>query len=1168
MREIRATTQHLIDTPCQRCPSQDWILVDGQPSLCARCKHPIPKYRYESDKESHAYYRANDALTNKDFDVALDEFKSYLKSYPNNPNAVMGLLLSQYKISYDFDLKTNQYIPRNHDIELPPNFEREILFKQAMALFKQVGDHDAITHWQRLASQINTTIREFNQFARESSSCEVFISFKHTEQNDKGEWVETPDAAIAEHLYEQLIQIGYSAESIFFSKIDNQHYTGDFEAKIYYKLRTAKLFILVGTSIDHIESPWVKNEWARYYSLMNQGKKHPESMMIVLEDKASYLSNLDSRLKRLNLIDYPSNSFAENFAAIIAKLKEKLGSFSPTLSLVNLDEILEDHEDDIPVDSSTKQVVIDFIDYSVTDIEKAKENEMHLLWERGFKDKVSSIATNLIESYPRNATAYQYLFLIEAHIDSLDELKTTAWLNDQGDLQTFFNYMTSIQELKRREAIEQIIVMTPKAIKEKKPLIYPLLKFLFSTKDLLHDSTILDNLETTLRETAIRFNDLELFDVIMQKNEGKITKELSNVLVQLLIKIPDLEFKDSILKYLYYQLKYEPNFADTFPGETITKRILSHEIQRLVNQKKVVHKSFLLLQKLIQTIKDSSFLLAQFKSIIFYLLKEGAFDLVNSFILTLHELNISPEYVAILKVLSQHQLRSLAELTHYPGKVDEDALYHLKDKILSIGNRHASHMMLSVIEQFEVHKQVELERRTRTLNQSDYLKFFKEFDNKIAIFKPKVFVKIKEKNIDLNENLVASNRFFESIYGEAFQSIYFLETSRLMFKGSYQFKQPYTFYLYPGVIIQDGDFSFTIQTFLKIECTKEMLSDDLILYIRMKSFEKLAPLNDDQSFNAIQLSRLFGIRNVNDLLLKDPNVAFESTLKTAVRLLLLPYENQVKEFLKLHPKQQNELQYLIEIMILNFPLDKESTLFSYLKSPINRSDFALIVKDYSLMKNEFTSRSLVNYIQLIALDPFEKQDEVLILNLIWSLFERNTLMGNQFLKQWFFRHKEIFDSSEYIEKINFFFPKIHDEINAIKNKSQVKKESIKTEEKAGVSQPIPLSVNYKNKEAFLDLLNQSTMAIAKSYFQKLIDAKNANDMDAYLTLGYVLAKGFMYRPSDIEKALDYLEEGCEKGSNACCILFRDIAKEGIIKNKIPKTDMWRERIKGVLDKIK
>jgi hypothetical protein len=46
------------------------------------------------------------------------------------------------------------------------------------------------------------------------------------------------------------------------------------------------------------------------------------------------------------------------------------------------------------------------------------------------------------------------------------------------------------------------------------------------------------------------------------------------------------------------------------------------------------------------------------------------------------------------------------------------------------------------------------------------------------------------------------------------------------------------------------------------------------------------------------------------------------------------------------------------------------------------------------------------------------------------------------------------------------------------------------------------------------------------------------DFNAYLTLGYVFSKGLKHRTPDIEKALDYLEEGCDLGSNACCFFSR------------------------------
>ena len=38
----------------------------------------------------------------------------------------------------------------------------------------------------------------------------------------------------------------------------------EYEPIIFKALHTSKIFILVGTSKEHIESNWVRNEWSRF----------------------------------------------------------------------------------------------------------------------------------------------------------------------------------------------------------------------------------------------------------------------------------------------------------------------------------------------------------------------------------------------------------------------------------------------------------------------------------------------------------------------------------------------------------------------------------------------------------------------------------------------------------------------------------------------------------------------------------------------------------------------------------------------------------------------------------------------------------------------------------------------------------------------------------------
>lgn len=1168
MKEIQSNTLFLVDVACQRCPSKDWILIEGQPSLCARCKHPIPKYKYSSKDEEHAYRTANDLLMDKDYDLALDAFKQSLKLYPNNPNAVMGLLLAQYKISYDFDVKAQRYIPRNHAIDLPPNIEKELLFKQAIALFNKIGDFEAIKHWQTLAESINQTIKEFNQFAKTSSSCDVFISFKHTEQDELGQWKETKDVVIAEAIYNLILAQGYTSDQVFFSKVDNQHYTGDFEAKIYHKLKTAKLFILIASSYENLESPWVKNEWARYYSMIGNGKKHPESMMVFLENKETYLAKLDSRIKRLNVFDYPQDDFPSAFANLFQRIQSNVGDFSPELSLINVESILS-MEDDIfeESDTVTSQVVIDFHDYEVTDLERAKENEMHILWEQGAKDKVGQIANALLASYPRNSIAYQYLFLIEAHIESLDQLSTTSWLNDHGDLQTFFNYMTTLQEGLRRERIEQIIKMSPLAIKEKKPLIYSLLTFLFVTKDLLFDTTVLFDLEQSLYQPCLKYHDLKLFEVILQYNNSVFNPKISELSVKLLEKIPSLETDESLLKFLYQQLKYQPEFAHTFPGSVISKRVLSREGNRLLKHRDVYEEKIIVIfQKIIFSLPDQPFIFRWSYLLIEWLFLGGKFDLANIFIVALQKANIHPEYVVLYKTMSQHKLNKISDLAKYPSDMEEDYLYQLKDKILSLTNKTLSNTILLVVDQYEINKKG-YTSSSFSSQSSDILKSRLEDNDQLVIYKPKVFSKIKLKDVYCPSPLFVSNLFFDSIQQESIDNVYMMNGSSLRFKGLYVFKKKITLHLSRGVFLIEGDHISEGLSDMTVHINEKETSDHLMQRLIFANIELLGHLNSDLNMNRLnilKLSNLASFENFNSIASLHP-----STLQV-VTLTLLPFEHHIEEYIKDGRLDASIYRPLLTESRLLFPFGslKMNTL---LHSAINRSDYSILLKRMASKVETSNSASLLNYAQCLALHPFEDIEPLKVFELLWEGFTLNDLNATKMVIQWIKKNPELLKNQEVVSRLTYFIPKalvLEEEVKVVEKppaKKIVKEEPILP--KPTINE-IKLPPTPTSKEGFLDLLNQSSSAIGKSLLQQLIERKKSGDLEAFYILGYVILKGFNHYNSSLEKGLMILEEGCLLGSTDCCQLFLESSKNAFLKGHIPKNPEWRMRIQKIFELTK
>ena len=89
--------------------------------------------------------------------------------------------------------------------------------------------------------------------------CDIFISFKHTDENGNV----TEDSVIAEDLYKMLTAKGYKA---FFSN-KSLEVTGNpkFKKEIDDALDKAKIMIVVLTKAEYATSRWVNYEWDTYY---------------------------------------------------------------------------------------------------------------------------------------------------------------------------------------------------------------------------------------------------------------------------------------------------------------------------------------------------------------------------------------------------------------------------------------------------------------------------------------------------------------------------------------------------------------------------------------------------------------------------------------------------------------------------------------------------------------------------------------------------------------------------------------------------------------------------------------------------------------------------------------------------------------------------------------
>lgn len=100
--------------------------------------------------------------------------------------------------------------------------------------------------------------------AKNTPEYDIFICYKESDEYEN----QTVDSKLAQELYEKLSLLGYN---VFFSRVTLKNVAGtEYEPYIFAALNSAKVMIVVGTERKYLESPWVKNEWSRFQSMMRK----------------------------------------------------------------------------------------------------------------------------------------------------------------------------------------------------------------------------------------------------------------------------------------------------------------------------------------------------------------------------------------------------------------------------------------------------------------------------------------------------------------------------------------------------------------------------------------------------------------------------------------------------------------------------------------------------------------------------------------------------------------------------------------------------------------------------------------------------------------------------------------------------------------------------------
>ena len=249
---------------CKMCGG-DLALIEGQSvAECEYCgsRQTVPSA--DNEKKLALFARANKLRAACEFDKASGIYESIVADFPEEAEAYWGLVLCKYGIEYVDDPATAKKIPTCHRSSFDSVREDSNL-----GLTIEYADAKSRKLYQEEAKQIEELRKDIIEVSAKEDPYDIFICYKETDADGN----RTLDSVLAQDTYDALTDRGYR---VFFSRITLEEKLGqEYEPYIFAALNSAKVMLVFGTSFDHYNAVWVKNEWSRFLKLMEKDKsKH------------------------------------------------------------------------------------------------------------------------------------------------------------------------------------------------------------------------------------------------------------------------------------------------------------------------------------------------------------------------------------------------------------------------------------------------------------------------------------------------------------------------------------------------------------------------------------------------------------------------------------------------------------------------------------------------------------------------------------------------------------------------------------------------------------------------------------------------------------------------------------------------------------------------------
>lgn len=500
----------------------------------------------DDDQAANMINRAHHFRQLGEFDKAADTYTKLIAAGGGDgsdggsgadPDLFWSLVLCRYGIEYVNDPVSHKWIATCHRMQYKSILD-DADYRQAV----KKADAMRRMYYEQEAQYIATIQKGILEISEREEPFDVFLCYKETDADGK----RTKDSVLAQEMYYQLTKEGFK---VFFARITLEGKLGtEYEPYIFAALHSARTMVVIGTDPTFFNAPWVKNEWARYLSIMQE--EGFRTLIVAYKDMNPY--DIPDALSMYPAQDMSELGFLQDLTRGIRKLTHK--------------------EEEIQNRNRARETVVITSNTNVDPLLR----RIGMFMEDGDFTSAMEYCEKALDIYPECAQAYMYLVLAKRKLKSADQLlgtETDLKLMEDRDFQKVLrfgddsftkDFRNIVRENEYRTTISRYDDLLEEELREGKVPLASIRELIarFSTMSGYKDSDeYIELLERKM--TALRINE-----VAEQLKNAKTLAEL-NAAADLLRGMKDLrndpDFKDAF-GYPEDAVLYEKASGSMLPG--------------------------------------------------------------------------------------------------------------------------------------------------------------------------------------------------------------------------------------------------------------------------------------------------------------------------------------------------------------------------------------------------------------------------------------------------------------------------------------------------------------------------------------------------------------------------------------------------------------------------